>query len=371
MRSSQTVSADALRWFALISATLLISVFFVRMIQGMIEPLLLAAITGAIAQPFERHVSRLLGGRRVLGSVVTLVLMILVIILPLMGLIALAVSQADAFASGVGRLAGRIGATDWPNLVPDWVPFGGDLEALWPRILNKLGDLLQASAAFFVSSLSSMTVGAANFFLKLFVFFYSLFFFLQMDTPITLQLLRFTGLARQTQLQLNERIMSVSRATIQGTLVIAAIQGVLGGLSFWVAGVPGAAFWSVVMIVMAVLPAIGAPAVLFFGAIYLAARGQYLEAVGVAIWAAAVVSTIDNVLRPVLVSRDARLHDIVILVSTLGGLGMFGASGLILGPVLAGLFVTIWTTMAEEIANAGRTAPPGDDGGAGPAESRE
>ncbi|MFC6687512.1 AI-2E family transporter [Jhaorihella thermophila] len=353
MKPAQPFSAESLRWTALLAATVLISVVVFNMTRGLLEPLVLAAITGAMVHPMNARLADRLGGRRSVASGISLVLMLLLVILPLIGLIAVAVSQADSMARGVGQLAIRFNETDWDRMVPDWLPWKGRVEDLWPRVLNKLGDLIQAMAAFFVSSLSSMTLGAATFFLKLFVFFYSLFFFLQMDTPILLQLLRFTGLAPETQETLNDRIMSISRATIKGTLLIAIIQGALGGAAFWAAGVPGSAFWAVVMMVFAVLPALGAPFVLFGGAIYLGAKGDYAAAVGVAVWAAAVVSTIDNLLRPVLVGRDARLHDIIILVSTLGGLAMFGASGMILGPVLAGLFVTIWTTLAESIQSAG------------------
>lgn len=356
MQSTQPFSADVLRWIALIAATLLISFVVFDMTRGLLEPLVLAAIAGAMAHPLNSRFTDWLGGRRSLASSLSLFLMLLLVILPLLGLIAVAVSQADSLAKGVGHIATRLNETAWQDKVPDWIPFEGRLEELWPRVLNKLGDLLQAMAGFFVTSLSSVTLGAASFFLKMFVFFYSLFFFLQMDTPILVQLLRFTGLSPATQGKLNDRIMSVSRATIKGTLVIAVIQGSLGGMAFWAAGVPGAAFWAVVMMVMAVLPALGAPIILFGGAIYLAARGEHVAAVGVAIWAAAVVSSVDNLLRPVLVGRDARLHDIIILVSTLGGIGMFGASGMILGPVLAGLFVTIWTTLAENISAAGEAS---------------
>ncbi|MFV0515453.1 MAG: AI-2E family transporter [Jhaorihella sp.] len=355
MQPLRPISADVLRWIALLVATALISVVFFDMVHGLLVPLTLAAITAAMAEPLNLWLTGRLRGRRALASTISLALMLLVVILPMMAIIAVAVSQAESLVRGIGALAGKLNAADWSVKLPDWVPFEGDLEEFWPKVLSKLGELIQAAAGFFVSSLSSVTLGAAMLFLHLFVFFYSLFFFLQMDTPILVRLLRFTGLAPETQELLNERIMSVSRATIRGTLTIAVIQGGLGGLGFWLTGVPGAAFWSVVMMVMAMLPAIGAPAVLLGGSLYLAIKGQYMEAVGLAVWATAVVSTIDNFLRPALVGRDARLHDIVILIATLGGLGMFGASGMILGPVLAGLFVTVWTTLAETF---GDEAPP-------------
>ena len=362
MQSTRSFSVDSMRWIALLVATALVTVAFFSMTRGLLLPLVLAAIAGAMAQPLNLWLMSWLGGRKALASTLTLTLILLLVILPMLGVIAVAVAQAESLARGVGVLAGKFSAEDLQGALPSWMPFEGTLADFWPKALSKMGDLIQATAGFFVASLSSMTLGAATFFLHMFIFFYSLFYFLQMRTPVLVRLLRFTGLSPDTQDRLNERIMSISRATIKGTLTIAVIQGAVGGLSFWATGIPGAAFWSVVMMVMAVLPLFGAPAVLFGGAIYLAIKGQYSEAVAIAIWAAVVVSTIDNFLRPILVGRDAKLHDILILISTLGGLGMFGASGMILGPVLAGVFVTIWVTLTENLVNA--TQPESDSDGA-------
>lgn len=344
------MTSDNWRWFSLILVTLVITVAFFGMTQSFLMPLALAAICGAIAKPLNMRLVGYCGGRKTLGSVLTLILLILLVFGPIFGLIALALSQAAALIDNVSEVASRISEQNTKFEMPEWVPIDMSVEELRQRIIDKMGAILQAVAGFFVASLSQMTVGAAVFFLHLFVFFYALFFFLQMNTPIMVQILRFTGLKPETQSLLNERIVSVSRATIKGTLTIAFIQGSLGGISFWVAGIEGAAFWTVVMMVAAVLPGLGAPFVIFGGAAYLALNQQYLAAIGLAVWAGAVVSTIDNILRPTLVGRDAKLHDVMILVSTLGGLGMFGAAGLVLGPVLAGLFVTIWQTLAEAVA---------------------
>lgn len=352
MQGFPTISSDLMRWLALIIVTAVISVGFFQMTQGLLVPLALAAITGAMVRPMTARLAHRLGGRETLAVVISLLALIAVVFVPMAGLLTVAVSQALSLIERIENLATSVTPREMALPLPDWVPFEGSFQDLYDRALTGAGALARSAASFFVSSLSSLTLGAAAFFLNVFVFFYALFFFLGMQTPIIDQILRLTSLPEGIQTRLNDRIVSVSRATIKGSFTIALIQGSLGGIAFLLAGIEGAAFWTIIMVVMAMLPAFGAPFAILCGAAFLGAEGQYIAAILLAVWAGA-VSVIDNLLRPALVGRDAQLHDLIILVSTLGGLGMFGASGLILGPVLAGLFVTIWVTLAEAIAQSG------------------
>jgi predicted PurR-regulated permease PerM len=130
-------------------------------------------------------------------------------------------------------------------------------------------------------------------------------------------------------------------------LFIGVIQGALGGLAFWVAGVPGPAFWGTVMVVLAIIPAVGTALVWIPAVISLFMSGQTGAAFGLLAWCVLVVSTIDNFLRPRLVGRDARMSDLLILLSTLGGIAAVGAVGFIVGPIVAALFVTVWDLYGE------------------------
>jgi len=110
----------------------------------------------------------------------------------------------------------------------------------------------------------------------------------------------------------------------------------------WLAGVPAPAFWGTVMVVLSLIPAVGAAAVWVPAVIYLFAVGKTTAALGLFVWCALVVSTVDNFLRPRLIGRDARMSDLMILISTLGGITVFGVLGFIVGPIVAALFVTVW-----------------------------
>jgi predicted PurR-regulated permease PerM len=155
-----------------------------------------------------------------------------------------------------------------------------------------------------------------------------------------------------------ERFMSVSRATIKGTLIIGSVQGALGGLSFWVAGIKGAAVWGTMMAVLSAIPGLGHALVWVPVAVYLGLSGQWSSAIGLFVWNAFVVGSVDNFLRPWLVGKDTELPDIVILVSTLGGLVLFGPLGFIVGPIVAALFVTVWELYGAAFADLLPPAPP-------------
>jgi predicted PurR-regulated permease PerM len=140
---------------------------------------------------------------------------------------------------------------------------------------------------------------------------------------------------------------SVSRATLKGTLVIGIVQGTLAGLALAAVGIKGAVFWGTVMAVLSIIPGIGTALVWAPAVIYLFLVGRTLPAVGLLLWCAIVVGTADNVLRPLLVGKDTEMPDLLVKLSTLGGLALFGAVGLVVGPVIAALFLAMWRIYSE------------------------
>ena len=139
-----------------------------------------------------------------------------------------------------------------------------------------------------------------------------------------------------------EKFVSVTRATLKGTILIGAAQGILGGLAFWAVGLDGAIFWGTVMTVLSIIPGIGGALIWVPAVIILITTGEVWRGIGLALFCALVVGSVDNLLRPMLVGKDIQMHELLIFFSTLGGLMLFGAMGFILGPILAALFVTAW-----------------------------
>jgi predicted PurR-regulated permease PerM len=222
-----------------------------------------------------------------------------------------------------------------------------DREALVARA----GELVGRTAGFVTDAVAAGTLGTARFLLLLFVMLYALFFFLVDGGRVLERLLYYLPLSSDDEQLMLDRFTSVTRATLKGTLLIGIIQGALGGIAFALAGIPGSVLWGTVMAVLSIIPGVGIALVWVPAAIYLGLSERMLAAVLFVAWCAGVAGTVDNVLRPRLVGQDAKLSDLLILVSTLGGITLFGAAGILVGPVVAALFVTIWDLYGKAFAD--------------------
>jgi predicted PurR-regulated permease PerM len=329
----------------LLGLALGISVLFFFVIRRFLLAILLAAVFAGLAYPLYRWVLARTGRRR--AGALTLVILLVLVGLPVAGFLTLVATEAVQISQGVeawfredGRAA-QIGA--WLERIPfaeRLVPDGEELGEQVREAAGRTGPVL-------MGALAAATRGTFSFLLQLFVLCYALFYFL-LDGPAILRgILRYIPLDPEQKEELLERFVSVTRATLRGSLLIGLIQGGVAGLAFWVAGVPGPAFWGTVMVVLSIIPAIGASLVWIPAVIYLFLVGEVLAGVGLLIWCAVVVSSIDNLLRPRLIGRDARMSDLMILLSTLGGIVLFGAVGFIVGPIVAALFVTVWHIYGE------------------------
>jgi len=232
------------------------------------------------------------------------------------------------------------------------------------QIMENAGNAAKAAGGFLVAGVSRMTAGTAAFLLDLFVMLYAMFFFMRDGPKIVEKIFYYMPLEHKDEARVMQRLTSVTRATIKGTLVIGIIQGALAGLGFWVAGIGGAAFWGTIMTVLSIVPGIGAALIWVPGVVYLYITGQALAATLLLAWCAAVVGTVDNILRPMLVGKDAKMPDLLILVGTLGGLFLFGPIGFIVGPIVCGLFLTVWDiygTTFKEILPPVRNLETGEE----------
>jgi predicted PurR-regulated permease PerM len=197
-------------------------------------------------------------------------------------------------------------------------------------------------SGFLINRLSSVTLGTVNFLFMLFIMLYTMFFFLMDGDKLIDKILYYLPLEDHDERRILNKFTSVTRATLKGTAVIGLLQGVLAGSAFAVVGIDSAVFWGTVMAVLSFIPGIGAALVWVPAVIFLAATGHLAKAIGLGVFCAAVVGSIDNLLRPILVGRDTQMHELMILFGTLGGIIMFGVVGIIIGPIIAALFVTVW-----------------------------
>ena len=182
---------------------------------------------------------------------------------------------------------------------------------------------------------------------------YLLFFLLRDGAGVARDIRAAIPLAPQAKALLLERFTTVIRAAVKGNILVAAVQGALGGLAFWVLGVHAPMLWAVVMAFLSLLPAVGAALIWGPVALYLLATDQVWQGLGLIAFGVFVIGLIDNVLRPILVGKDTQLPDYVVLISTVGGLAVFGLNGFVIGPLIAAMFVSAWQLLAAERGKAG------------------
>jgi predicted PurR-regulated permease PerM len=323
--------------------TIGISLLFFAMIRSMALALLLAGIFAGMMWGLFTRLQRWFGGRRRLAALVTVLVLLLLVVVPLSAFLGFVAGQALEVTASVGPWIERqiAGPDPLGKLMQD-VPILRRFEPYQEQILARAGELAGRLGEFLVTHVAALTRGTATFLLQLFVMLYAMFFFLLSGRDLLRRILLYMPLEIEDEREMVEKFVSVTRATIKGSLVIGIVQGALAGVAFAVAGIQGAAFWGTVMAVLSIIPAVGSGLVWVPAVIYLFAAGRPGAAIALGIWCLAVVGTVDNFLRPMLVGRDTKMPDLLVLVSTLGGLFLFGAVGFIVGPVVAALFVTVW-----------------------------
>ena len=207
---------------------------------------------------------------------------------------------------------------------------------------RKLVDVLGSSGQALTSRAFTIGQNTLEFVVNLFVMLYLLFFLLRDGRALSAQAARALPLKLQHSRRLLDQFATVVRATVKGNVVMALVQGTLGGLAFWVLGISGPLLWGALMALLSLLPAIGAALVWGPVALYLLSTGSIWSAVGLAVWGVLVIGLVDNVLRPILVGKETQLPDYLVLLATLGGLSVFGLNGFVIGPVIAALFIAAW-----------------------------
>jgi predicted PurR-regulated permease PerM len=323
-----------------------ISLLALAIVWPFLKPLLLGAMLAGLSHPLYGRLARFFRGRTSLASFTTLLILVVLAVGPLGAFAGLVVSQAvevsEKASPWVREHFGPSSGFDVHNWLVTRFPLLAPYVPNQETIVDNIGLAAKSAGGFLVTAASRITAGTAGFLLNAFVMLYAMFFFLRDGKAILEKIFYYIPLRHEDELQMIERFTSVTRATIKGTVIIGIIQGTLAGLALWLGGIDGAAFWGTIMVILSVIPGVGSALVWVPAVVYLFATGHVLTAVLVAAWCAAVVGTIDNVLRPMLVGKDAKMPDLLILIGTLGGLFLFGPIGFIAGPLVFGLFLTAW-----------------------------
>ncbi|MDY7098987.1 MAG: AI-2E family transporter [Pseudomonadota bacterium] len=316
--------------------------------------LLWSALAAIMFQPLYKWSLRKCRGRRNPAALLALTIILFAVLLPAIWVGTMVVGESLDL---VNRLRSNpIDVAGWADSIFAAMPQAAQqiiVDNGWNDI-STLQDRLQGFVGEIVTFVASQAVtiggGALGFFLSFGLGLYVVFFLLRDGTRIGETILHSAPVERDIADRLAERFLGIVRATIKGSVVVGLVQGSLGAITFMIVGVQSAMLFGVIMGLFSLIPAVGTGLVWAPIGIWLLVSGDIWQGIFVLVSGFFIISSADNILRPILVGRDTGIPDWIILVTTLGGLSLVGFSGIVLGPLVAGLFLASWSILQEQRA---------------------
>ncbi|HLU02721.1 MAG TPA: AI-2E family transporter [Advenella sp.] len=323
-----------------------VSLAFLRMLVPFYGAIFWAIVLAVLFRPLQLWILERMPGRNTTVSIITLIICLLIAIIPLILISISLINESLLFYQRIE--SGQFNIAEYIRQVSDALPASVrdflarfeiyNLSSLYAKISS---GMMQGSKYLATQALD---IGQ-NFFAFLVEFcimLYLLFFLLKDGPALTHRIKNLIPLTDDHKQFLFQKFNTVVRATVKGNVVIAAVQGVLGGVIFWILGIQGALLWGVVMGFLSLLPAVGAAIVWLPVAVYFLITGNLWNGIILVLFGFLVIGLSDNILRPLLVGKDTKMPDYLVLISTLGGLSLFDLTGFVIGPLIAAMFIAIW-----------------------------
>lgn len=332
----------------LVALIVLVSLGFGWVLWPLFGALFWAVIFVIVLDPVARRLTRRLGQRHNLSALTMIIGFLLLIILPVMLILSAVVNQAASLIAAVnsGEIDLHQVFQTMVDVLPVWsrallLQLGlSDLTAVQDSVSSTVSDWIGANGP----TMLSFGQNTAGFFVSLGVMLYLMFFLFRDGDALLVRIRSAIPMEVRIVDHLLQVFTLVVRATVRGDILVALLQGCLGGFGFWVLGIPAVILWTVLMSVLSLFPVFGAALVWGPVAVYLLAQGMIWQGALLIAYGILVISLIDNIVRPWLVGQASRLPDYVVLISTIGGIATFGMQGFITGPVVAAMFIAVWTT---------------------------
>jgi len=345
----QPYGGDRFARYSLLIIVLVATVVFLNMIKAFLVPVILAAVIAGLFFPFYAWLLKRTRGRKSLSSFVCCALLSLGLLLPVFAVANLGAREAARLCQSAGPQARAF--------------FEGNLEERLQShsLIRKLHlesvplphtseHLAKQGSDLLDKAVSAVSRGTFELIATLGITFFTMFFFFRDGPELLTKLKYLSPLADNYLDELIRRFVSVSRATVKSTLLIALIKGTLGGLSLWAFGIQAPVLWGVVMVFLSILPIVGPWLVMYPAALILLFGGHAGQAIALFLIATFVVGLVDNLLQPTLIGRDSGMPELMVFFSTVGGIGLFGVTGFIVGPVIAALFLTLLEIYGKEFS---------------------
>lgn len=331
---------------ALLLLLVAVSVALGWILQPFYGAILWGVVIALLFTPLHRWLLARVKQRRTLAAVLTLLFVLVIVVLPLAFIAATLVREA---ALVYERLqSGELNPTYFFrgvfNRLPEWMAAWLDRFGLadFSALQRRLSVALTQGSQFIATQALSIGQNTFEFVASTFITLYLAFFLIRDGDKVLCTVGEAVPLAAAHKQELLDKFTTVIRATVKGNLLVAAIQGALGGLAFWFLGVSGALLWAVLMAFLSLVPAVGAGLVWLPFALYFLMSGAVGQGVALIAYGMLVIGLVDNLLRPILVGKDTRMPDYVVMITTLGGMAVFGINGFILGPAIAAMFIAVW-----------------------------
>lgn len=351
MKLSSTARSSSFEDKSFLLLLLLVSVAFFWVLWPFFGAVFWAAVLAIIFAPVYQRLLRVTSGKRVAAALLTLLAVIVLVILPVGIITALLVQEAGTVYQRMqsGELSVVRYFRQIYDVLPAWVTglldrFGMDNFSL---VQQRITESLTRGSQFFAAQALNIGQNTFDFFVSFFVMLYLLFFLLLDGAALSARIREAVPMDAEIKRRLMARFTTVTRATVKGNVVVAALQGALGGLIFWLLDVHAPVLWGTLMAFLSLLPAVGAALVWLPVAIYFLVTGNTGNGLVLIAFGVLVIGLVDNLLRPVLVGKDTKMPDYVVLVSTVGGMALFGPNGFVIGPLVAAMFMAAWGIVAR------------------------
>lgn len=341
------------KFFLLLLAT--VTVAFLWVVWPFFGAVFWGAVLAILFTPLYRSVLVMSRGRRNLSAIITLFICLVIVILPLTLITTSIVKEGINFYQKIESGEIHFGSyfQQVMNAMPQWMVdlldrFGfGNISSLQ----EELSAGVMAGSKYIATHAFSIGQNTFEFVISLGIMLYLLFFLLRDGSSLSGQIRDAIPLSLEHKQYLLKKIITVLRATVKGNIAVAAMQGAAGGLIFWILGIQSSILWGALMAFLSLLPAIGAALIWVPTAIYFVVIGDIGSGLILAAFGVLVIGMIDNILRPLLVGKDTQMPDYVVLISTLGGIALWGLNGFIIGPVVAAMFIATWGLFVESASS--------------------
>lgn len=330
----------------------LVTIAFAAVILPFYSAIFWAVVFAIIFFPLHARLEAALGHRRNSAAALSVLICLGLVIIPGLVILSSLVQQGNKLYQNIesGQIDIRLLFQQLLAALPDFIRERIetlDLEGV-EELRSRISSTLMQGGSFFAGRALSFGQNTLQFFITFGVMLYLLFFLFRDGRYLAGIIRRALPLSDAHTLRFTSKFTSVVRATVRGNIIIALLQGTIGGIAFWALGIEPAFLWGVLMSILSLLPAVGAALIWAPAALYLALTGVWIKAIILVAIGVLVIGLVDNLLRPPLVGKETRLPDYVVLISTIGGIALIGINGFVIGPLIAALFISAWGIFIEE-----------------------